>query len=94
MIPTMIITNYNRPYGHQSQIHTCPNHLMAVDKHTIPPTEVIPEYFSNKEALNNGWSTTNWNMYSPDGAWIWVCPKCAKEIKKRNETIGGNNEKG
>ncbi len=73
MIPAMVITDHRRRHGYQSTIYMCPYHFPPPSTEVVPASESIPEYLSDKEALNAGWSIIK--------TW-WVCPKCTSERKK------------
>jgi hypothetical protein len=82
MMPIMVISKPNKyRYELDSTIHSCPNHPNPPPMANIPKDETIDVFYSDIEALKNGWSTTNDLMYSPDGDWIWICPKCTERRK-------------
>lgn len=39
--------------------------------------EVIPEFYSEKHAIDAGWrKTKHWRFCSPEEEFVWVCPDC------------------
>jgi len=63
------------------KIYTCPcrEHFQVS---LAPKIMTIKEYYSEKEAMDNGWRRTNDIMFcEPDKKFVWICPKCAKKIE-------------
>lgn len=69
-------------YG--KQFHICPACRSSYMNGEKVCEEVIPEFYSEKHAIDSGWHKTNdlW-FCEPGKSYVWVCPDCwAKEYEE------------
>jgi len=64
--------------------HTCPackiNYLNGV----VKCDKVIPTFYSEKHAYDEGWRKTSHYLFSKNGHPVWVCPDCWSKIPNTN----------
>jgi len=70
---SMIIARGDGTYDH----HTCPSCFPDYSDGTRQATDVIPQFYSDQHAKDEGWRLTNDQMFlAPGNSFVWVCPKC------------------
>jgi len=61
-------------------LHMCPCWNLQVPDSIAVKDEIIPTFYSEKHAYDEGWKlTTDIKFCSPDDREQWVCPDCAKK---------------
>ena len=75
---------------HGKTFHLCPSRIHWLNPEDDIKEEVIPTFYSEQNAMKEGWVKTDHIKYCPpDRDFVWVCPECANKENWRIKNDSG-----